>query len=85
MPSSTEDVSNEAHLRSVTTALEQIADGMTPCLDCGQVHRLLGYIPPKKSNNWRGVPGSWAHPDDGHAYRKMRADVLARKALGRDE
>ena len=52
-------------------ALEQIASGQTPCLDCGRVHA---------GRTFDG-PSTWADPVDGHSYRKMDTRTVAAEAL----
>lgn len=60
-------------------ALQAIADGRLPCLQCGEAHAWKPNDPEnfKKGGTWEG--------DDGHGYRKMDVGTYARLVLREDE
>lgn len=49
--------------------VEIVQRGTVPCLECGKPHDARHEI---GSKFW----GSWASPDDGHAYKKMSAEQV---------
>lgn len=50
--------------------------GELPCEICGEVHHCWRPDPPK-SREW----GSWAHPKDGHLYRRRSWESVARQIV----
>lgn len=58
-------------LLACAEALEEIADGLTPCRECGRVHEPSDH----------GT--TWADPNDGHAYSPLPARDHARDTLAR--
>lgn len=54
--------------RHLVTDYVTIEKGVVPCQTCGKPHNLL-----KLTNGG----GTWADPNDDHAYRPMRAEQVA--------